>query len=141
MSRHLGREIALQALFQLEFLPDKKIEDVVAAAAAEHDEKYLKNPNIISFAKDLIKGVLENLKEIDFLIEKAAKGWKIVRMGYVEKNIMRISIYEIKFAPQCLPASIAVNEAVELAKHYCDEDTPKFVNGVMGTIAESIENK
>ncbi|MCQ2381272.1 MAG: transcription antitermination factor NusB [Acidaminococcaceae bacterium] len=131
MSRRLAREIALQALFQLDFTPDMSEKQVIASAAAEHTEK---SGAALKYANGLVHGILEQKKTIDGLIESLAKGWSIERMGNTDKNILRLAIYEIKFADEKIEPAIVINEAVVIAKLYCDADAPKFINGILAKV-------
>lgn len=87
----------------------------------------------IAFANDIVSGVQQNLAEIDEIIQSAAVGWTVNRMPKVDLSILRNAVYEIRFG-NSVPAAVAVNEAVELAKTYCDEHSPKFINGLLGKV-------
>ncbi|MPM71128.1 Transcription antitermination protein NusB [bioreactor metagenome] len=82
---------------------------------------------------------MEHKEEIDSLLDEFAKGWSVERMSKVDKAIMRLAVYEIKYAPG-VPDGVAVNEAVELAKTYSSDEAPAFINGILGKIIESEEN-
>ena len=88
----------------------------------------------ISFACSIVEGVQNNLESIDKEIADAAVGWTIERMPKVDISIIRNAVYEMLFAEET-PIPVAINEAVELAKVYCDERSPKFINGLLGKIA------
>ena len=89
----------------------------------------------IAFANDIVQGVQQNLDEIDEIIQGAAIGWTVNRMPKVDLSILRNAVYEIRFGdPESVPAAVAVNEAVELAKIYCDDHSPKFINGLLGKV-------
>ena len=90
----------------------------------------------IRFAADIVEGVQSRLPEIDAIIQAASVGWTVDRMPKVDLSILRNAVYEIRFGGQ-VPAAVAVNEAVELAKAYCDERSPKFINGLLGTVVRT----
>lgn len=132
--RRLSREIALQSLFQYDFSPEMKMDAALNAAAGEHDS--VRGKLALDYARDLLSGTLAHLKEIDALLQKHVKGWSVERLGATERNIMRLCIYEMQFAgeEERLEPAVAINEAVELAKIYCDDASPKFVNGILGSV-------
>ena len=90
------------------------------------------------YAKDLIDGVNNNLHKIDEYISNNSKGWSINRISKVDLAIMRLSIYEM-FYRQDIPESVSINEAVELAKKYCNDQSKAFINGVLGSIVRNIK--
>lgn len=90
----------------------------------------------VSFADSIVNGVQANLAEIDAIIGDASVGWSVERMPKVDLSILRNAVYEIRFS-KGVPAAVAVNEAVELAKVYCDERSPKFINGLLGKVVRS----
>jgi len=89
------------------------------------------------FTKELAAGVDEHREEIDAAIEGHAKGWELDRIAPLERNVMRVALYEIEHGDT--PPEVAIDEAVELAKHYCGADAPGFVNGVLGAILRERE--
>jgi len=91
------------------------------------------------FARDLIKGVLENKKKIDEIITKTAPEWPLEQVSLVDRNVLRLGIYELLFGKrEEVPPKVAINEAIELAKSFGGETSGKFVNGVLGTIYRAI---
>lgn len=132
-SRHLSRSIALQTLFELEFTDGK------AKQADKLIEKNIKEfgPGLESdaFVKNIVKGVLKKQKEINKIIEKAAPDWPIDQIARVDRNVLRIGLYELLFADRKeVPPKVAINEAIELAKAFGGDSSGKFVNGVLGTV-------
>lgn len=128
MSRRLAREAALKALFAVDLgkIPlDRVMAEVLAEwpLTAQHE----------AFARELAAGALKHRAEADELIEQLAVDWTVERMAAVDRNILRLAIYEIFHRPD-IPDSVAVNEAVELAKKFGEEDSSKFVNGILGEI-------
>ena len=91
------------------------------------------DPEIQEFSKRLVLGVQNNLADIDSIISKYATNWQIKRMAVIDKNILRLGVYELKYASD-IPPKVTINEAVELAKTYGDYESSKFVNGILDKI-------
>ena len=92
-----------------------------------------------SFVWELVTGVIKNLKEIDQIIERAAPQWPIGQISIVDRNVLRIGIYELLYEDKtAVPPKVAINEAIELAKSFGGENSGKFVNGVLGTVYKEI---
>src|SRR5262249_18337310 len=81
-----------------------------------------------------IQGVLDHRQEIDQLIESQAKNWQVYRISPVDRNLLRLSIYEMLFAHEPTPAQVIINEAVEVAKKFGNEETPRFINGILDAV-------
>jgi len=90
------------------------------------------------FTRELVDGVDEHRAELDETISRHAKGWSLERIAPLERNIMRVSLYEILHRPD-IPTEVAIDEAVELAKQYCGADAPGFVNGVLGAVVREAQ--
>lgn len=88
----------------------------------------------VAFVKDLVEGVLGNKEEIDKVIERYAPAWPVAQMALIDRNILRLAIFEILFNNK-VPVKVVINEAVELAKTFGGDNTPKFINGVLGTVS------
>lgn len=131
MSRRLAREVALRALFQID-VGRAQIDDAIAY----NIEEFALTEKSAIFARQLVQGTLDHLEEIDELIRQAAIHWSVERMARTDRNIMRLAVFELIHRSD-VPASVAVNEAVELAKKYGDADAGKFVNGVLGQVLRS----
>jgi N utilization substance protein B len=131
MSRRKARETALQSLFQLDF---NKSEPEAAFKAALEESLGL-SPRAVEFSKSLVLGAAAHMAEIDEIISKNAKEWKVERMAGVDRNIVRMAVYELTFGTEDITPNIVINEAVELAKKFGSESSGKFVNGILGTIA------
>ena len=131
-SRHLQRSIAMQSLYEWDFYGKKKdLEKIVEKNIKEFGFD-LENS---SFVWELITGVIKHLKEIDDLISKTAPHWPIEQMPIVDRNVLRLGVYELVFGDKkAVPPKVAINEAIELAKGFGGENSGKFVNGVLGTI-------
>ncbi len=128
MTQRKARRVILQLLFQYDIHPDSTFEDSLELFPPE----FLKGIDL-SFVRECIDGLLEKLDVIDEIINRHAVGWRVERMGVVDRNIIRFSVYETLL--ECrVPVSISVNEAVELAKLFGDEKSRSFVNGVLSKI-------
>lgn len=132
-SRHLSRSIALQSLYEWDFNGDKdgKINEIIAQNIDEF------GPNIKDdeFINRLVHGVLKERKVIDPIIEKCAPEWPIEQITIVDRNVLRLGIFELMFGSyEEAPPKVAINEAIELAKSYGGESSGRFVNGVLGTV-------
>jgi transcription antitermination protein NusB len=126
--RHLARIVALQTLFELEFAansPDSVLERTLKTKALIGDSA--------SFAGELVHGVLDNQDQLNDTIKRFATAFPVDQLAPMDRNILRIALYEI-LIDQKTPAKVAVNEAVELAKEFGADTSPKFVNGVLGAV-------
>lgn len=130
MGRRASREIAMKLLYQLEIQKDDREEQIDYVL-----EENSLNDKDREYVTDVVEGVAKNLSHIDNIIEDHSKGWKIGRISKVDLSIMRLSIYEICFRND-IPYSVSVNEAVELAKKYSNEDAGAFVNGILSKVSK-----
>jgi len=125
-----SRELALQLLFQKEF----------SEPISAHDWPVLFEMSlpldVIAFTKELLEGVSTHLAKIDSKIQSIAKNWKIERMSLVDRNVLRLGIFEMLMTSNPLPAPIVINEYVELAKKYGTTDSGSFVNGILDQAAK-----
>lgn len=128
--RHRGRVLALEVLYELELAPGH---DPDAALAIRGEERE-RPPEAAAFARELIAGVGQHRAAIDARIRQAAPAWPLDQMPRIDASILRLAIFEILFDNRT-PLKAAINEAVELAKEYGSENSPRFVNGVLGAIA------
>ncbi|MDD4363664.1 MAG: transcription antitermination factor NusB [Atribacterota bacterium] len=136
-NRRVSREIALKILFQID-LAHGNIDEVSAYTFAIEEIMKMKDPDsIINFSLQLVRGVLSKLEKIDPLIKQHASHWSIERIANIDRNILRIAIYEIVFMEN-IPKSVSINEAVELSKKYSTESSFCFVNGVLGKIEKNV---
>ena len=140
-NRHLSRIIAMQTLFEwdfLEFKCERKLDiekDLPVIFKRNYDE-FAASIDSEDFASDLVSGVMGHKDEIDQIITPAAPEWPIEQIALVDLEVLRIGIYELLFAKD-VPPKVAINEAVELAKGFGGENSSKFVNGVLGTVYRS----
>ena len=134
-SRHLARSIAMQALFEWDFRaqPGNELPGILNRNLNEF------GPGLdeTGFAKQLVNGVIENKKDIDALIVKYAPQWPIEQITIIDRNILRMGIYELKLTNE-VPPKVAINEAIELAKNFGGSSSGKFVNGVLGAIYKDV---
>ena len=129
-SRRKARECALQLLYQLD-IGDQEVNEAQGFYWATHDV----GEDSRQFATTLVEGVREHLMEIDDLLSLYSTNWKISRMASIDKNILRIAIYELMHCPD-IPVKVTINEAVEIAKNYGTAESGAFVNGILDNIAK-----
>ncbi|MCC6332595.1 MAG: transcription antitermination factor NusB [Myxococcales bacterium] len=137
-ARHLGRERALQALYQLEQDPRLDAKAALEAAWNASDEDGPREPQADQFALELVGGVRDHLAEIDQLIEAHSLNWRLDRMHRIDRNVLRIGIFELKFR-QDIPRKVTINEAVELGKTFGNEASSAFINGLLDRVAGVVE--
>ncbi len=130
MGRRAARETAMKLLYQLEIQRDDREQQVQYVL---EEENLTENDTV--YVNEVINGVYSKIEEIDELIEKHAKGWKINRISKVDLSILRLSIYEVCYRED-IPFNVSINEAVELAKKYSTEDAGSFVNGILGKVSK-----
>jgi len=136
-SRHLSRSIAMQSLYEWDFNGKKPelLDKIVAKNIREYGPG-LKNAD---FVWQLVRGVKEHLTQIDKIIEKAAPEWPIDQITVVDRNVLRIGLYELLYGKkEEVPPKVAINEAIELAKTFGGESSGRFINGVLGTVFKEI---
>lgn len=136
-NRHFSRSIVLQTLFEWDFNDASRAsaEDILARNIAEFAPKSNDRP----YMRALLDGILQKQPELDLVIEKAAPEWPLERISPVDRNILRLGLYELLFADRSdVPAKVAINEAIELAKQFGSENSSRFVNGVLGAVYKEI---
>jgi len=137
-NRHLSRTIAMQTLYQWDFNGQK--DESLDSLLEYNIKEFAPGFNDEGFTKHLVEGVIKNIKEIDELIRKYATEWPLEQITIIDRNILRIGIFELKYDPD-IPSKVAINEAIEVAKTYGGESSGKFVNGVLGAIYKEIEKE
>ncbi|MGE0633037.1 MAG: transcription antitermination factor NusB [Pseudobdellovibrionaceae bacterium] len=130
--RRQSREITLQILFQTEFAPQISFAEFLSVFQSEGQF----DKETLEYAETLIRGIAEKKTDIDSLIAQSSAHWKMDRMAIVDRNIMRIAVYEMRFSAEIITAQIAINEAVEISKKYGSEETPSFVNGILDQVTK-----
>lgn len=137
-SRHFAREIALQILYREDVLrhTQKTRSTELTQEGLNFHFQYFKVPTEIqSFISELVLGMFENLSQIDALLEKHAQNWKLSRMGFIDRNLLRMAVHELLHFPT--PPHVIIDEAVELAKQFGTEETPAFVNAILDSIKQA----
>jgi N utilization substance protein B len=128
-TRHKARILALQALYEIDSVarqPEPVVERLLSDAKL--------SPETGDFVRGLVGGAMKNRNEIDRHIQKLAPAWPLSQLALIDRNILRLAIFEILFDNK-VPVKVAVNEAVELAKSFGSESSAKFVNGVLGAVS------
>ena len=144
-NRHLGRIVALQTLYEFEFRKESSDDSAnVKEILARNLERYETAIDDTKFVDSLVNGVLKEQKAIDEKIQPIAPDWPIDQIARIDRNILRIGVYELLHQAEVVPPKVAINEAVELAKAFGSDNSSKFVNGVLGTayrtLVEGAEN-
>lgn len=138
-SRHLSRSIVLQSLYEWDFYGMKgELKDII--------ERNIKDfgPGLedLNFIWKIVDGVLKHREDIDKIIEKAAPEWPISQISVIDRNVLRIGLYELLHADkEEVPPKVAINESIELAKTFSGPTSGKFINGVLGTVYKQLEQK
>jgi len=127
--RTRARELALQMLYQV----DVRGDEVLADAPGFFEREEPGQPDLHAFAKKLLAGALEARPKIDAIITAAAQNWDLRRMAVVDRNILRMAIYEMLFADD-IPAKVSINEAIELGKRFSTKQSGSFINGILDRI-------
>ncbi len=132
-NRHLSRSIVLQSLFEWDFR--RAEENTIESILQKNVDEFAPGMSDFSFVKNLADGILKKKKDLDSIIEKAAPEWPIDKIAIVDRNVLRIGLFELIFGDRKeVPAKVAINEAIELAKSFGGETSGKFVNGVLGAV-------
>jgi len=130
-NRHLSRTIAMQSLYEWDFLgqPEDRLQEILSYNKKEFAPDF----DDAGYMGETVKGVIDHMKELDAVISAFAPEWPIENMTVMDRNILRLGTYELKFS-QAIPSKVAINEAIELAKTFGGDASGKFVNGVLGAI-------
>lgn len=144
-NRHLGRIVALQSLYEYEFRTESGDDTVsVSDILSRNLSRYESAIDDTKFVETLVNGVLGERDDIDGKIQPIAPDWPIEQIARIDRNILRIGVYELLHQAAIVPPKVAINEAVELAKAFGSDNSSKFVNGVLGTayrtLVEGAEN-
>ncbi|HOF44885.1 MAG TPA: transcription antitermination factor NusB [Candidatus Pacearchaeota archaeon] len=139
-SRHLSRSVAMQSLYEWDFLgmPEDQLEIITE----RNIEEFGKGLESDDFIWALVYGVQDKIDSINKIIEKTAPEWPINQINILDRNILRIGIFELLYEKiDEVPPKVAINESIELAKNFGGESSRKFVNGVLGTIYRELINE
>lgn len=133
-NRHLGRIVALQTLYEHEFRVEcndetTDLDNILNGNLSRYDSAI----DDKDFVKNLVKGILDERDGLDEKIQPIAPEWPIDQIARIDRNILRMGLYELLFEAQLIPPKVAINEAVELAKAFGSDNSSKFINGVLGT--------
>ncbi len=131
--RRDGREAAIQFLYQVDTHRPEKVDEALAAFWKQNEEPQ----NVRDFANDLLRGALEKLPEIDAKIRTLADNWDFERLAVVDRNILRLAVYEMLFRPE-IPPVVSINEAIEIAKKFSTAESGKFVNGLLDRVKNEL---
>ena len=136
-SRHLSRSIVLQSLYEWDFYGQNK--GALETILDRNIKDFGPGLEDLSFVKSLAEGILKHQTDIDNIIEKAAPEWPIQQIPLVDRNILRMGLYELLYSnKEEVPPKVAINEAIELAKTFSGRTSGKFVNGVLGTVYKNL---
>ena len=134
-NRHLARSVVLQALFERDQLGGTMSSDAVEERMLEYGKEFGARESDVPFMKNLLQSVIAKQKEIDTVITSAAPEWPIDKIAAIDRNVLRLGLTELLFADRTqVPAKVAINEAIELAKSFGGASSSKFVNGVLGAV-------
>ena len=131
MSRRELREHIFKMLFRIEFYDENEFFQQLSTFFEEFEKISQKDKDYI---QNKLEGVLSHLQEIDEKLNQVSKGWKTSRMSKVDLTLMRLAVYEMQYEED-IPVGVAINEAVELSKSYGSDESPAFVNGILGKLA------
>lgn len=139
-NRHLSRSIVLQTLFEWDAnIEEGRDNPPLDGMLDRNIEEFAPGSSDTSFMKRLLRGVIEKQKDLDLVIEKAAPEWPVSRISRVDRNILRIGLYELLFSDRNeVPAKVAINEAIELGKNFGGDSSGRFVNGVLGSVYKEL---
>lgn len=133
--RRKSREFALKVLFQLDITKENPIKALECSK-----ENFLKTKDDDDFARKIVLGVCEHHKEIDDLIERYSENWRLDRMSVVDRNILRLAVFELLYCED-IPPKVTLNEAIDLGKKFGTEDSGSFINGILDRIQKDFVRK
>lgn len=133
-NRHLGRIVVLQTLYEYEFRTGSEDKNVnLGEIAFRNLSRYEDTIGDKQFVQDLLNGIIEKQVELDSKLQPMAPEWPISQIARIDRNVLRIGLFELLYMRQSVPPKVAINEAVELAKAFGSDNSSKFINGVLGT--------
>lgn len=136
MNRHQSREKAVQVLFSID-MTQAEPKEVLANMLEEEDEQVNEERNL-EFLTELVEGTAAHQSEIDQAVSQYLRGWTMGRLANVDRAILRLAGYEMMYRED-IPIKVTLNEAVELAKMYGTDDSPKFINGVLSSLVKDLQ--
>jgi N utilization substance protein B len=131
--RRDGREAAIQFLYQCDAHKPANVEEALAGFWKQNEE----SQNVRDFANDLLRGALGKLPEVDAKIRTLADNWDFERLAVVDRNILRLAVYEMLFRTE-IPPVVSINEAIEIAKKFSTAESGKFVNGLLDRVKKEL---
>lgn len=137
MRRRKAREYALKILYMLDIRKEKDLESILEEFWNNTNEN---NKEIKDFAEELVRGIFKNMGKIDKVISEVSLNWRLDRMSFIDRNLIRIGAYEIIFKNE-IPPAVSINEAIEISKKYGDSESPKFINGILHKIKQIYRNE
>jgi len=138
-TRHISRSIVMQSLYEWDF---GKMRQDLMSITRKNTEEFGAGLEETDFIFELAEGILKNKETIDKIIEKTAPDWPLPQINLLDRNILRIGIYELLYEDKdAVPPKVAINESIELAKNYGGENSRKFINGVLGTVFNVLQEK
>ncbi len=132
-NRHLGRIVALQSVYEYEFRHSDETPVDIDEVIARNLERYKDDIGDTEFVSSLVKGAIEQQVDLDDKLQPLAPDWPLAQVARIDRNILRLGLYELLYKQDDVPARVAINEAVELAKSFGSDNSSKFINGVLGT--------
>jgi N utilization substance protein B len=140
-NRHLGRIVALQTLYELDFRVEVEEKSLDKEAILKRNiDRYKEVVEDKEFITKLVEGVTEKQQELDDIIQPIAPDWPLSQIARIDRNVLRIGVYELYYNDK-VPKKVVINEAVELAKSFGSDNSSKFINGVLGTALKQIDEK
>ena len=140
--KRLGRELAMQFLYLHDMSGGSEDADSremfweqVSEAGLSGDERIFRKAR--AYAEKLVNGIIENIEEIDKVIASYSEKWDFSRIAAVDRNIIRVAVYELKFCPD-IPALVSINEAIEISKDFANEKSGTFINGILNGVKDSL---
>jgi N utilization substance protein B len=137
-NRHLGRIVALQTLYEYEFRHEVQPDVDVREILQRNTERYQTAIDDTQFIAELVDGVIAHSETLDEKLQPIAPGWPISQIARIDRNILRIGLYELLYKAEAVPPKVVINEAVELAKAFGSDNSSKFINGVLGTALRTL---
>lgn len=133
--RRRSRELAIQALFYMDISKNDSQETVKLFC-----DNFVRSKNAIPFFLELVNGVIDYRSKIDYIIERFSSNWKIGRMSCVDRNIIRLAVYELLFCDD-IPSKVSINEAIDVGKKFGTEESGAFINGILDSIRIALEKE
>jgi N utilization substance protein B len=139
-NRHLGRIVALQTLYELDFRVEVQEKDLDRDEVLKRNiARYSEVVEDKEFIENIVSGVTEKQEELDAIIQPVAPDWPLSQIARIDRTVLRMGVYELYYNLK-VPKKVVINEAVELAKSFGSDNSSKFINGVLGTVLKNLED-